>query len=112
MGFGPPLKGEAMDGGGWSELDDLKRRIRDAPKKEREAEVERRSGLPAFPVTNSSWCDDAPGLSKREWIAGLVIQQLAGNTQIGVQTAARMSVQYADALLNELESKFHHTKGE
>lgn len=71
---------------------------------------------PAFPISGS-FDDDHPeimvplekGLSKREYFAGLAMQAVIANSAYDkLQTAnnaARLAVDYADALLGELALK-------
>lgn len=61
------------------------------------------SGMPAFPTIwgNDQWM--IPGLSKREYFAGLALQGLVPkNNELGPVVIAIWAVQIADALLAEL----------
>lgn len=57
---------------------------------------------PAFPNTINY--TQYPGLSKREWFAGLAMQgMLAYGPESDASYLARNSILYADALIKELE---------
>jgi len=70
------------------------------------------SSQPAFPVCSST--EEHPGMTYRQWLAGMAMQGLLSKQgSAGRQTAdeieqspdkcAEWSVQYADALIKELE---------
>lgn len=62
---------------------------------------------PAFPAVEGNTAFYEPGLSKREYFAGLAMQGMLSNPQLNIETTsleaiASDAVAHADALLTEL----------
>lgn len=63
---------------------------------------------PAFPWLNPKGMVDHPGLTKREWFAGLAMQGMCANHGTygqgrGPQDVAERAFDVADAMINESE---------
>lgn len=62
----------------------------------------------AFPVPNSPMGDDGDtGMNMREYYAGLAMQGLLTNATSDPRLAAKLAVQIADALIEELNVKIN-----
>jgi hypothetical protein len=69
--------------------------------------VNENKNAPAFPATDGTTAFYEPGLSKREYFAGVAMQGMLANSTInqGYSSSsdwARSAVEFADALINEL----------
>ena len=66
------------------------------------------SAIPAFPTQNG--CRNDPGLTKREWFAGMALQGILANRRSGEQSkaicgsdsASKAAVKMGDAMLAAL----------
>jgi len=58
-----------------------------------------------FPAAKPDLGMQHPGLTMREYFAGLAMQGMAVNFQATPENAAKKAIEYADALIRELAKK-------
>jgi len=61
--------------------------------------------LQAFPVPSADIRDRIPGMTKREYFAAMAMQGILSSDSLwgkSISETARLSVEFADAILNEL----------
>lgn len=59
----------------------------------------------AFPLDVEGNATYDGGLTKREWFAGMALQGLASDTEIRIEDAADLAVEYADLTIRALNKE-------
>lgn len=65
---------------------------------------ERNDGGPAFPYPSEYWGNGQPGMSLRDWFAGMAISGLLADPGMKPEDAVEIAFQAADAMLKARES--------